>query len=168
MIGKEIIGIFPDGASGGGKSVRGKLLEKLYGNYAFVALFPVVCVITDYFLTFYFAGDTTLITSWEASPFVRYAVIHNLMVPYLAGIVIFYYIASWSVLWILRESVYYKFGVLLIATLSITHVFGGLSWYFRNAMYSNGIALMSLLSIVTAIILFGFSLLHERPATGTE
>ncbi len=66
---------------------------------------------------------------------------------------------------ILHDSVYYRFGVLLILTLSITHVFGGLSWLFRNAFYSNGVFVLSLLSVVIAFILFGFSLLHEKPAT---
>jgi hypothetical protein len=135
--------------------------QKIYHDYRIVAFLPAVCVILDYAMTFFFAGDTSMITSWEASPFVRYAVIHDLMVPYLAGIVLFYYIASYAVLRILAGSVYYRFGVLLIAILSITHVVGGMSWYFRNAMYSNGVMLMSLASIIIAFLIFGFSLLNE-------
>jgi hypothetical protein len=64
---------------------------KLYRDYRIIALFPAVCVIIDYALTFYLAGDTSMITSWEASPFVRYAVIHDVMAVYLIGIVLFYY-----------------------------------------------------------------------------
>jgi hypothetical protein len=143
--------------------MKSEILGKLYGNYKFIALAPALAVIIDYALTFYLSGDTSMITSWEASPFVRFAVIHNLMAPYILAIVIFYYAASYAVLRILHNSDYYKFGVLLILTLSITHIFGGLSWYFRNAFYSNGVFTLSLLSIVIAIILFGFTLLNERP-----
>lgn len=135
---------------------------KLYHNYRLIAILPAIAVIIDYALTFFLAGDTSLIISWEASPFVRFAVIHNLMVPYLIAIVIFYAVASYAVLRILYNTDYYKFGVILIITMSITHVIGGMSWYFRNAMYSNGVFIMSLLSIVIAFVAFGFSLLHER------
>jgi hypothetical protein len=145
--------------------VKLEIIRKIYGNYKIIALAPAIAVIIDYALTFYLAGDTSMITTWEASPFVRFAVIHQLMVPYLAAIVLFYYGASYSVLRILHDSVYYQFGVLLILTLSITHVFGGLSWLFRNAFYSNGVFVLSLLSVVIAFILFGFSLLHEKTAT---
>jgi|SRR5208337_1511377 len=145
--------------------VKSEIIEKFYGNYKIIALLPAIAVIIDYALTFYLAGDTSMITTWEASPFVRFAVIHQLMAPYLIAIVLFYYGASYAVLRTLHDSVYYRFGVLLILTLSITHVVGGLSWLFRNAFYSNGVFVLSLLSVVIAFILFGFSLLHEKPAT---
>jgi hypothetical protein len=148
-------------------TVKSEIIDKIYDNYKFIAMAPVFAVIIDYSLTFYLAGDTSMITSWEASPFVRFAVIHNLMVPYLIAIAFFYYGASYAVLRILHNTDYYKFGVLLILTLSITHVFGGFSWYFRNALYSNGVFILSLLSVVIALILFGFSLMHEKHATRT-
>jgi len=143
--------------------LKSGILAKIYGNFIILALAPAIAVIIDYALTFYWAGDTSMITTWEASPFVRYAVIHNLMVPYLIAIVLFYYGASYAVLRILHNSEYYKFGVLLILTLSITHISGGLSWHFRNALYSNGVFILSLMSVVISLILFGFTLLHERP-----
>jgi hypothetical protein len=138
------------------------LLMKLYRDYRIIAVFPAVCVIIDYALTFYLAGDTSMITSWEASPFVRYAVIHDVMAAYLIGIVLFYYVASYAVLRILDRTDYYKFGVFLVLAMSITHVIGGMSWYFRNVFYSNGVLLMSLLSICIAFVLFGFSLIREH------
>jgi len=143
------------------------IINKIYHDYRLVAVLPAIAVILDYTFTFYFAGDTSMITSWEASPFVRFAVFHNLMPEYLVAIVLFYYGASCAVLKILDNSHYYRFGVLLICILSITHVIGGMSWYFRNAMYSNGVAIMSLLSIVMAFIIFGFSLLSERSQAGS-
>jgi hypothetical protein len=144
--------------------LKSNFIEKFYGNYKIIALVPALAVIIDYTLTFYLAGDTSMVTTWEASPFVRFAVIHNLMAPYLIALVLFYYGASYAVLRILHDSDYYKFGVLLILTLSITHVFGGMSWYFRNTFYSNGVFALSLLSIAIAFILFAFSLLNERSA----
>jgi len=137
-------------------------IRKLYGDYRLIALLPALAVIIDYALTFYFAGDTSMITSWEASPLVRFAVINNVMAAYLMAIVLFYYGASYAVLRILSGTYYYTFGTLLIFTISITHVIGGMSWYFRNAMYSNGVFIMSLLSVVIAFVAFGFSLIHER------
>jgi hypothetical protein len=137
-------------------------IKKLYGDYRLIALLPAIAVIIDYTLTFYLAGDTSMITSWEASPFVRFAVINNVMIPYLIAIVLFYYGASYIVLKVLSGSDYYTFGFVLIITMSITHVVGGMSWYFRNALYSNGVFIMSLLSIVIAFVAFGFSLMHER------
>jgi hypothetical protein len=139
-----------------------ELVRKLYGNYRLIALIPAIAVIIDYTLTFYLAGDTSMITSWEASPFVRFAVINNVMAAYLVAIVLFYYGASFAVLKVLYGTDYYTFGFLLIITMSITHVVGGMSWYFRNALYSNGVFIMSLFSIVIAFVAFGFSLLHER------
>lgn len=138
------------------------LARKIYRDYRIIAALPAICVILDYALTFYLAGDTSMIISWEASPFVRFAVMHNLMAAYLVAIVLFYYGASYAVLRVLSNTEYYKFGFLLIVTLSITHVIGGMSWYFRNAMYSNGVFLISLFSIVIAFLVFGFSLMHER------
>ncbi|MCK9579243.1 MAG: hypothetical protein M0Q92_02190 [Methanoregula sp.] len=122
---------------------------------------PAVCVILDYAMTFFLAGDTSLIISWEASPFVRFALINNIMIPYLVAIVLFYFGASYAVLRVLSGTIYYKFGVLLIVTMSITHLIGGMSWYFRNSLYSNGVLMMSVLSIVIAFVAFGFSLLRE-------
>jgi hypothetical protein len=112
-------------------------------------------------MTFFLAGDTSLIISWEASPFVRFALINNIMIPYLVAIVLFYFGASYAVLRVLSGTIYYKFGVLLIVTMSITHLIGGMSWYFRNSLYSNGVLMMSVLSIVIAFVAFGFSLLRE-------
>jgi hypothetical protein len=137
-------------------------IRKLYGDYRLIALLPAIAVIIDYALTFYLAGDASMITIWEASPFVRFAIINNLMIAYLIAIVLFYYGASFGVLKILSGSDYYKFGSMLIVTISITHVIGGMSWYFRNALYSNGVFIVSLLSIVIAFVVFGFSLIHER------
>ena len=135
---------------------------KLFHDYRLIPILPAICVILDYMMTFFFAGDTSMIISWEASPFVRFAVVNNVLIPYIIAIVLFYYVASYGVLRILAGTVYYKFGVLLIITMSITHIVGGMSWYFRNSMYSNGVMLVSLFSIVIAVVVFGVSFIRER------
>jgi len=142
--------------------IKTGLVRKFYYNYKIIALLPVIAVIIDYTLTFFFAGDSSMILSWEASPFIRFALIHNIMAAYLIAIILFYYLCSYAVLRILDGTDYYLFGVLLITILSITHVIGGMSWYFRNMFYSNGVFILSLFSIVIAIIIFSFSLLRER------
>jgi hypothetical protein len=142
--------------------MKSELIRKFYYNYKIVALIPVFAVIIDYSLTFFFAGDTSMILSWEASPFVRFALAHDIMAAYLTAIVVFYYVSSCVVLKVLYGTGYYRFGVLLIAILSATHVIGGMSWYFRSAFYSDGVFVMSLMSIIIAFVVFGFSLLHER------
>jgi hypothetical protein len=139
-----------------------RLTAYLYHEYRLIAALPALCVIIDYVMTFFLAGDTSMILSWEASPFVRFAIINDIMIPYLLALVLFYYFASYAVLRLLTGPAYYKFGVLLIVTMSITHLLGGTSWYFRNAMYSNGVMVLSLLSIVIAFIVFGFSLIREH------
>jgi len=137
-------------------------MQKLYHNYKIIALLPVFAVIIDYSLTFFFADDSSMILSWEASPFVRFAVQHDIMVLYLAGIILFYYVSSCVALRALHNTDCYQFGVLLIGILSITHVFGGMSWFFRNPLYSNSVGVLSLISIVIAFVVFGFSILNER------
>jgi hypothetical protein len=151
------------------KNILGKKMEnkqgitgKLFHDYRLIPILPAVCVILDYAMTFYFAGDPSMIIRWEASPIVRFAVMNNILIPCLIAIILFYYLASYAVLRILAGTVYYKFGVLLIITMSITHIVGGMSWYFRNSMYSNGVMLVSLLSIAIAVIVFGFSFIRER------
>jgi len=141
------------------------LTTMVYHNYRLIAALPALCVILDYAMTFFFAGDTAIIASWEASPFVRFAVINNIMVPYVVGIILFYYGSSYAILHILAGTDYYKFGVTLIVVLAVTHVIGGMSWYFRNAMYSDGVMMISTLSIVIAFLVFGFSLIHEHRPT---
>jgi hypothetical protein len=138
------------------------IAEILYHDYRLIAALHAICVILDYAMTFFLAGDSSMIINWEASPLVRFAVINNIMILYLVGIILFYFGTSYAVLRILSGTDYYKFGVLLIVTLSITHVIGGMSWYFRNATYSNGVMIISMISIVISFVVFGFSLIRER------
>ena len=138
------------------------LLRRIYDTPACLALVPPLAVIIDYSLTFFLAGSTRMILRWEASPLVRFAVAHDLMALYLAGIVLFYYGASFAVLRILQPSGYYVFGAGLVILVGIIHVLGGLSWLMKTAWYSDSILALSVLAIITALCLFGYSLLHQE------
>jgi len=138
------------------------LFRRIYDTPACIALIPSLAVIIDYTLTFFLASNTELVLQWEASPFVRFAVAHNIMAFYLPAIVAFYFCAAFAVLRILHPTRFYEYGVVLVLLLSVTHVLGGLSWYFRDAWYSEGIMVLSVGSVIFAFCLFGYSLIHQK------
>lgn len=131
--------------------------RSLYSDPRFIAAIPAVAVVWDYILTLSLADSREMILAYEASPLVKLAVSHNLMFLYLPCIAAFYFIASYSVLKVLKTPDLYSVGVALIGTVSLTHLLGGLSWYFRDPVYSNTVFFLSLLSILMALILFGFA-----------
>lgn len=137
------------------------LFRRIYDTPGCVAIIPSFAVIIDYALTFFLAGNTGMILQWEASPLVRFAVAHNSMAIYLLAIVVFYYVAAYAVLHILRPTAYYRYGVGLVLLVSLTHVLGGLSWQFKTAGYSNSIVALSFLSIIIAICLFGYTIFRQ-------
>ena len=130
-----------------------------------IALLPAVAVIIDYVLTLSLSSGPAMILQWEASPLVRFAVAHNLMALYLPAIIIFYYCAAYAVLHILHSTPYYRYGILLVVLVSLTHVLGGLSWQFKNSWYSNTVIMISVLSVVISIGLFGYCIIRQKCAT---
>lgn len=137
------------------------LFRRIYTTPACIAIIPSIAVIIDYSLTFFLAENTGMILQWEASPLVRFAVAHNSMALYLVAIVVFYYGAAYAVLHILRTTQYYRYGVALVLLVSLTHVLGGLSWQFKTAWYSNSIVVLSFLSVLIAICLFGYTFFRQ-------
>jgi hypothetical protein len=137
------------------------LFRRIYNTPACVAIIPSIAVIIDYTLTFFLAGNTGMILQWEASPLVRFAVAHNILAIYLTSIVVFYYVAAYAVLLILRSTQYYRFGVALVLLVSLTHVLGGLSWQFKTAWYSNSIVVLSFSSVIIAVCLFGYTFIRQ-------
>ena len=91
-----------------------------------LALIPACAVIFDYVLTFLLAGSKGMVLQWEASPLVRYALSNDLMVIYMAAIVLFYYAAAFLVLTSLKDTPVYRFGIILVFLVSITHILGGM------------------------------------------
>jgi len=142
------------------------LLKRIYNTPAYIALIPPLAVMIDYSLTFLLAGSDQTILQWESSPLVRFAVADHILGIYLIGIILFYYGASYAVLAILMPTRYYLFGVGIIGMVSIIHVLGGLSWVMKTAWYSNGILVLSFLSVIIALCLFGYSVVRQtRPVS---
>jgi hypothetical protein len=118
-------------------------------------------VITDYFLTFHFAGSTEAILKYEFSPILLFAVKHDIVIPYLMGMVLFYYAAGYLVLSLLADSEIYFVGVAIVLLIGITHVLGGLSWYVQNAWYSNTVIALSMISVLTTLMAFGYEVFKK-------
>jgi hypothetical protein len=137
------------------------LFRRIYTTPAYIALIPSIAVIIDYTLTFFLAENTGMILQWEASPLVRFAVAHNSVAIYIMAIVIFYYSTAYVVLHILQSTQFYRYGVALVLLVSIIHILGGLSWQFKTAWYSNSIFVLSFLSVLIAICLFGYTFFRQ-------
>jgi len=133
-----------------------------------LAVIPACAVIIDYVLTFLLAGSEGMVLQWEASPLVRYAVSNNLMLVYMAAIVIFYYGAALLVLISLEQTPVYRFGVVLIVLVSITHMLGGMSWYFRNPLYSYSVMALSYITIVIAFLALGYAIVTQRSGASVQ
>ncbi len=118
-------------------------------------------VIIDYSLTFYFAGSIETVLQYEFSPTLTYAIRHDMVIPYLVFTIFFYYVSAYIVLKFLADSEIYHIGVYIILLMSITHVMGGLSWYVLNVNYSNTVIVLSLVSVVITITVFGYEIFRQ-------
>lgn len=136
-------------------------LLSIYRNYRLIPLFLCVGVIIDYSLTFYFAGSIERILDYEFSPTLVFAVKHNLVLPYLALTVIFYYFMGYTILKFLEDEEIYPIGVFIIILMSLTHFLGGLSWFVLSEAYSNMIFMLSMTSIIIAISVFGYEIFRR-------
>lgn len=136
-------------------------LQSIYRNYRILPLILCAGVIIDYSLTFYFAGSIETVLRYEFSPTLTYALRHDMVIPYLVFTVFFYYTAAYIVLKFLIDSDIYYVGVAIILLMSITHVMGGLSWYVLNVYYSNAVIVLSLVSVVITITVFGYEIFRQ-------
>ncbi len=128
-----------------------------------VPFFFAISAIIDYSFTIWLARTKENLVQNEFSPLLVYAVRHDLLIPYFVFSVIFSFAASYFVLKMLirDEKLFYPASAILIL-LSLAHTFGGLSWYFRNAAYSNAILVISAITIMMAIFLSGWSILQKK------
>lgn len=136
-------------------------LQSIYHNYKLIPLCLCIGVITDYLLTFHFAGSTEAILNYEFSPTLRFAVEHGIVIPYLGAMILFYYAAGYFVLSLLADSDIYFVGVAIVLLISITHVLGGISWYVQNAWYSNTVIALSMISVLTTLMAFGYEVFKK-------
>ena len=140
-----------------------KRVHELYHDERVVAFLPVAALAIDYTLTFFFAGSRETLLLYEASPLLRFAVANDLVLLSVAALMAFYYLASWFVLKLLAGSDLYPVGVTLICLVSLTHLLGGMSWYFRSSLYSSTVVGLSLISILVAVLIFGYTVLRKHP-----
>jgi hypothetical protein len=146
---------------GGREMQYGSIRERL-GDYRLIALVPSCAVLLDYTLTYILSGGANDILAHEYSPLVRAAVAHNLFVPYLVGMICFYYVVAYAALRMLYPTKLYAVGVLLILLVSATHVLGGLSWHIRSAGYVMVVHGLSALGIAVALAAAGYAVLTFR------
>ena len=146
-----------------------KYLEKgrglFYRPWA-IAIVPLFAVLADYGLTFLLSGGREFILAYEASPLLRFAVENDMVLVYMGGLMAFYYLAAFLVLTFLSGSDLYPVGVALISLVSLTHLLGGLSWYFRNPLYSDTVIGLSLISIMISLFLFAYSVSRSLKVMG--
>lgn len=133
----------------------------IYHNYRLIPLFLSVSVIIDYSLTFYFAGSIENLLAHEFSPTLVFAVKNDIVLSYLAVIVVFYYFMGYTILKFLDGEEIYPIGVFIILLMSLTHVLGGLSWFILSKSYSNMIFMLSMTSIIIALSVFGYEIFRK-------
>ena len=126
----------------------------------FIPFIPCATVIIDYALTFHLAGSIDTVLAYEASPFLKAAIEHEILIAYILFTVLFYYLASFSILKLLRDQPIYSAGIAIIILISITHVLGGLSWFIQRSSYSNAVFTLSLTTIGIAILSSGYLVLR--------
>lgn len=136
-------------------------LQSTYLNYKLLPLCLCAAVLIDYSLTFYLAESIEAILKYEFSPTLLYAVRHNIVLPYLGAMMLFYYVAGYFVLSMLVDSDIYFVGVAIVLLISITHVLGGLSWYIQNTWYSNTVLSLAMISVLITLTAFGYEILSE-------
>lgn len=137
-------------------------IRSIYHNYKIIPFFLSISVVIDYALTFYFAGSIENILAYEFSPVLVFAVRNDIVLPYLAFTVAFYYLMGYTVLSLLAGEEIYPIGVLIILLMSITHVLGGMSWFVLKEAYSNMVFLLSMTSILIALSVFGYEVFRRE------
>lgn len=137
-------------------------IDRLYRDERAIALLPVLAIVVDYSLTFFLSGSPEMILKYDASPLLRFGVANNIVPLVVLVLAIFYYLASLFVMKLLVGSDLYPVGVTLIALVSLTHLLGGLSWYFRNNLYSDTVIGLSLISVMIAVLIFGYAVVRGR------
>jgi hypothetical protein len=136
------------------------MIDKLVISIPF---FFAISAIIDYSTTIWFSRTTENLIQNEFSPLLVYAVRNDLLIPYFLFTVIFYFSGSYLALKLLSqdEKLFYPASAIIIL-ISLAHTFGGLSWYFKSEAYSNTILAISVIAIMMAIFLSGWSILQKR------
>lgn len=89
-------------------------------------------------------------------------VAHDLVLLSVIALMAFYILTSLLVLRMLAGTDLYPVGVTLIMLVSLTHVLGGISWVVRSSLYSNTVIGLSLISVMVAVLIFGYTILRSH------
>jgi hypothetical protein len=135
----------------------------LVEDHRTIACIPALAVLFDYSMTLIFSGGREVLLRFEFSPFVRYAVGHDIMAVYLLAMMLFYCGMSFAALRVLRPTGLYRFGVAFVLLISAAHLLGGLSWVVRSAVYSLAVHGVSIAAAALALAAFGCAV-RRRPA----
>lgn len=135
--------------------------RSIYYDHKIVPLFLSAAILIDYSLTFFFAGSISNIMSFENSFLLKYAIENNFVIPYLLGVMAFYYAASYIVLDLFKGQEVYPAGVGIIGLMAVQHIAGGMSWFVNNAIYSYSVISLSMITIVLAMILLGYTIIKN-------
>jgi len=100
--------------------------SRLVEDHRIIACIPALAVLFDYSMTLIFSGGREVLLRFEFSPFVRYAVGHDIMAVYLLAMMLFYCGMSFAALRLLRPTGLYRFGVAFVLLISAAHLLGGL------------------------------------------
>lgn len=140
--------------------ITGKIINKLV---IVLPAFIAASTIIDYSLTMWLSGTTENLIQYELSPLLISAVKNNLMIPYILSTAIFYFAGSYFALKALSsdKKLFYSSSI-IIFMISLVHTLGGLSWHFKNEAYSNTILALSAITIIMAIFVSGWSVLHRK------
>lgn len=151
----------------GAGTIRG-MVQGMYRDPRTIAALPVGALVFDYTLTFLLSGSREFLLQYEASPLLRYAVALDLVPLLVLLLVAFYYAAALLVLRALAGTDLYPLGVALVVLVSLTHLLGGMSWYVKNTLYSDTVIGLSLISIMVAVVIFGYAIIghHYRVTRG--
>ena len=158
----------PAGAKPGSRpgfvAPAGGWIHRLYADPVFLALLPPVALTFDYSMTFFLAGGHGTVLASEASPVIRFALAYHLMVAWFLALLVTYFLVTLGILRFLSGTPYYRFGVLFVILISAAHLCGGLTWVFRNDLFSMAVTLLFMASFVITLALVLWTTAFALPA----
>lgn len=94
----------------------------------YAALMLPAALLIDNLMTFTFSGSLDMIARYEYSPVIRYAAVHDLIIPLVIACAIFYAIASYLILESIVDNRIHALTLMIIGAFAFLHIYGGLGW----------------------------------------
>ncbi|MCK4679264.1 MAG: hypothetical protein KAT48_14110 [Bacteroidales bacterium] len=111
-----------------------------------------ISVAIDYISSLWFAGNKEYLIENEHSVIFAYVMEYGIFIPYLIFIMAVYFMGSYIALGALSGHRLFPVACVSVVLVAISHTFGGLSWYFRNDMYSGIIIIIPQIAIILMIL----------------